>query len=1210
MNDGRRARQRSQAASATAPSARKLHPQRLPSHSLAFGSISQGSSLGRIVRGASAFRAASGDVKGDGAPQAWLVLAVVMTLAALAFPAAAMAAATLTVDPVTTHGITAAHVEGEVSVPADDGETYWGFQYSTDGVVWNGSPFDGGSLQPGESAPVAQDLSGLGAETSYQVRLAAFNTAVGAEEFSSPVSFETDPAPIEPTATVDPAGSVAYTTAQIQGAVDPEGGNEESGGAYVPIHWVLQFSPSADPGTFSDAASGDLTGAEAESEDPIDVPASPAQLSGLIPGHTYTYRLLVTYAGKTAEPVPSGEFTTLAVTKPGVENLEVTNVTAISAHFEADLKTNAPGGPLDSAAEEAYAAHWSFSPGGSSGTTPAVEAEETVSGDATGLEPHREYTATFTASNAGGSEEISVPFETEAIGPDVSPATLWNLTPTSIQLNANVNAHNSVLTDCHFEYGAGGSLNQTAPCDAPFVGGTYSAPAGEGDAMVSARISGLAPGTDYDFRLIATNGAGNAEGAAQTFHTPGGPVAETCPNQPRRVEQHATDLPGCRAFEMVSPLDKNGGDVVADEGFVTIAAGDGNGLAFSSKSAFGDNVGAGVAGESQYIARRASNGWTTHSILPTPNPQTHQTISALSNKIPLFSEDLSTGLLWAYDLPGTLDDTPNRKGIYIENTATRAVTPITRSFFDPIPPLAFADEFSPNATSFYSGLSADAQHVLLSVAPRLLEKTPTGENVPTNSVYEWSDGALHVVSILPDGTVAPSATVKPASYRGALSRDGSRAIFLSPREGNRQLYLRIDGSRTAWVSEPERPGAPEPEGVSFQSMTPDGKHVFFVSSTQLVEEDHNSGPDLYRYTDGEDPEDETDNLTMITHTGAVEPEFLSSGIGSGDATAVIGTSDDGNRVYYLETEKLFFWEEGETRVVSSRIERNPGVSRHMNATAYGPGSARVSPDGMWLSFLTNRSFASGLDTAGPSLTGQPVEPVVQTGHETGDQPHYNSIQAYLYGAENNTLNCVSCVPDGVSRYGATVRTKVTNGLPIGMLLGNRPRYLADDGTMFFSSNRDSLVASDTNGVADTYEFDPAVGVPRLLSTGTASQPAMFADASAGGDDVFIATRAPLVRRDTDDLVDFYDVRVGGGFFEPGMNQPADCVGEGCRGGNPAPAPAAPAISSQAPSKGNSAGRPSIKKCSKQRKKQSKHCKKRNKHKKHHRHSANKGRNSK
>jgi hypothetical protein len=72
-----------------------------------------------------------------------------------------------------------------------------------------------------------------------------------------------------------------------------------------------------------------------------------------------------------------------------------------------------------------------------------------------------------------------------------------------------------------------------------------------------------------------------------------------------------------RAWEMVSPVEKNGGEVESPGGAgagAFQAAASGNSLAFGSTASFGDAEGA--APVSQYLARRGAGGWTTANLTP------------------------------------------------------------------------------------------------------------------------------------------------------------------------------------------------------------------------------------------------------------------------------------------------------------------------------------------------------------------------------------------------------------------------------------------------------------------------------------------------------------------------------------------------------------------------------------------------------------------
>jgi hypothetical protein len=172
-----------------------------------------------------------------------------------------------------------------------------------------------------------------------------------------------------------------------------------------------------------------------------------------------------------------------------------------------------------------------------------------------------------------------------------------------------------------------------------------------------------------------------------------------------------------------------------------------------------------------------------------------------------------------------------------------------------------------------------------------------------------------------------------------------------------------------------------------------------------------------------------------------------------------------------------------------------------------PGYGRVSPDANWLAYIKRG-------------------------------------QMYVYDRSNESLTCVSCPSD------AWIEPAVTNA-GRRYYQGMRPRFLTDDGRVFFTSSG-SLVAADTNGVADVYEYDGQTGTLSLLTSGKGSQPAMFADASRSGDDVFVVTRRQLVASDRDEYVDVYDVRVGAAPADRPLDTAPACQGEACQGALSAP----------------------------------------------------------
>ena len=144
----------------------------------------------------------------------------------------------------------------------------------------------------------------------------------------------------------------------------------------------------------------------------------------------------------------------------------------------------------------------------------------------------------------------------------------------------------------------------------------------------------LQPATAYRYRIIATNSAQPAglPGPPQTFTTTEAGAAFA--------------LPDHRAWELVSPVDKNGGAIQGPGqnfgGDVLQAAADGEAVTYSSSASFGEAQGAPPA--SQYLSRRGAGGWSTENISPSVLSGSY---GDNPDGVPyqLFSPDLSAGLM-------------------------------------------------------------------------------------------------------------------------------------------------------------------------------------------------------------------------------------------------------------------------------------------------------------------------------------------------------------------------------------------------------------------------------------------------------------------------------------------------------------------------------------------------------------------------------------
>jgi hypothetical protein len=1134
-------------------------------------------------------------VRRSSAPSALVALAA--ALVALILPATAAAAdPTLTVDPVATHSIVTAKVSGTVTFDEEangGSEGFWFFQYCQQAVAgectasstWNFGPEAfAHTLPAGSSAvPVEETLTGLHAETGYAVRLAAYSFS--GPEFFSPEgeyrTFTTDSA-TAPTLALDAPGTVAYTTAELSGSINPEGGNTDAVSGLLPISWELQYAPVSEPGNWQAAGStseSPLEGANAEANTAVAVAA---EATGLTPGTEYRYRLVAQYAGLTAETdeVDWGEFTTLPVTKPTAEDLQVTNLTGTSAEFQALVKPNAPAGPLDPAAEAAYETTWSFSPGGSSGTTTATTAEETVHGEAVGLKPNHEYTVAFTAHNAGGTKELTTTFTTPGIAPTISGGTTVEVGPTTARLKIELKP-GSPATTYRFEYGTTIAYGQATP-DGHLLENYLSA------TPLSVQLSDLAPETRYHWRLVAENAFETVEGADHAFIT-------------LAASSAGAQLPDNRAWEQVTPPDKNGADLgqlgIIRSGFIP-----GLSERITGKEILGASIQSSAEGNridlrstlagfadaksentytGDYIIDRTAEGWSTHNI-DEPVATTPQLFSVPLHM--LFSDSLSKSLYLRPDdqPPLTPDALPYTTGYYVRNTddgALRYLYSYEFRSFD-------RSEWSADAVA-----TPDLSHVFQRYSAREETGLPVGVPPGTNregsfagqpfglyESYETPDGsyATRMASILPDGTPVDgdAGGGKVGPKENSVSRTGDRVVFTTPAvddicaivsggqevlvaegydcDGGRdigegenkvdaapQIYIRENATTTRWISDYAAGVPVDPEaglGQHFWGADEDVGHVFFTSQTKLTADStasHDSGDrtatgsygDLYRYdVEANGGAGELRDITVDSS----RPE-------GAQVIGVLGNSDDGERIYFVARSNHLDGEQGVAGQANLYLWDNHGGSPTTTyvATLIAFDGSEDNDFGNWLPNSYERS--SEVTPSGELL--------FTSMNQLTDFENAGHSEVYVYDPQADYLMCASCFGDEPATRDAFVPfSKIMSHLPASI----HHYSLSSDGHWAFFNTKASLVAGDNNGQLDAYRFDTESGKVALLSSGQSSKPSYFLAAGRDGRDAFFLTSERLLPSDIDDNTDIYDARVNGGIASQNRLPATPCEGDACQ----------------------------------------------------------------
>jgi hypothetical protein len=644
-----------------------------------------------------------------------------------------------------------------------------------------------------------------------------------------------------------------------------------------------------------------------------------------------------------------------------------------------------------------------------------------------------------------------------------------------------------------------------------------------------------------------------------------------CPNAQFR-NGPGSALPDCRAYEQVSPLDKNGFDIQSvgqyaateddPKGAAGPASADGSAVSFIAFGPFADAA-FGGAPKLIYRSRRGADDWSTNALIPRISP------AFRPYAIQAFSPDLNESLLF---VNSALTGESSNFNYYLRDNTTGA--------------LAFrvGMDSSPNAGSV---ASRDLSHLAFDTKD-VLTADPGQPAAPATKIYESVNGELRLVSRQPgnDEPFLAEANLgrNDLSEEGEMSDDGAHIFFTTPRESSSSMIYRRSNGTTTAVASPSRRSPADTLGArtkKFVLATPDGNRVFFTSA-ELLTDDANTGPtragsDLYRY------DFEADELVDISATP--------SGNGA-QVEGVVDTSDAGDRVYYVALGQvvpgqgtagqpnLYLWEDdgtakGTTRFIGT-LDPVFSLAAAGNADSWNWSwtshkRAQAAADGSDLAFVS-RAPLTGYDNhqAGSANSCDP------TSAKASSEP---CMQLYRYDADANggagELLCVSCDVGDLPTDAVAVVTR-ENGFTQG-----RPRMISEDGRRVFFTSPDSLLPADTNGRFDAYMWEAdgagscqqAGGCTSLLSSGTGNGDSYFHGASADGDDAFFRTRDQLVPQDGDTIADLYTAHVGGGFLSQQALAPPSCAGEECRGEGTRPPSGSSPLTSVFSGPGNAARKP-------------------------------------
>ncbi len=801
----------------------------------------------------------------------------------------------------------------------------------------------------------------------------------------------------------------------------------------------------------------------------------------------------------------------------------------------------------------------------------------------------------------GGTQETAALAFTTPHAPEVLSSSAGNLSSAFADLEATIDPlgaetayHFEYLPAAEFEANGDSFLGPDLPTSAPIPDGAIGAggPTGRSAESVVQQIGGLAPGTAYDFRVVATNECEAIEHPGKQCVVPGeAQVFATLP----AVEP---GLPDGRAYELVTPPDKSGAaDMFAlpetnGEFFnhdVGVVSESGDQFLLQTFSGFGPFP---FSGQGAYVFSRHSSRndperaeWS-YTSLASPSLGV-QVLDGAGAGVLFDPADFSeVGFADSAGSAGSVEGSRLTSllgppgGPY---TVLHADSPAHSAS------ITGAGEIKDEENTHLAGSSRDLSHVVVESRNHTLAPGDESQDSGSNALYAYSGGEPQLVNVKNNGTLISDCGAVlgeggggGGSTHNAVSGNGARVFFTAPDPGAvndgpgcwngvttnaPQLYVR-SGAGTVEVSQPEKGvleegHPPIQHRALYVGAAEDGSRVFFVTETELTKNDEGiHDPELYEY------DAETDELSRVSAGEAGEPGDTAGA----DVKTVPAVSAEGTAVYFTAFGALAkdskSYTRGEELVNLYRYDTSAKTTTYVAtvstadyttagdfATADDPSANwYTTPDGRYLLFATSRELTD-YHTAGPCATLP----------DNGGNGNGHCDELYRYDSATGELVCVSCNPGGLppvshAEFGRSAYVSPAAG-PV--------RAMSDNGSYAFFDTADALVSTDSNKTLDVYEWEAQGtggcelqrGCVDLISSGKDAYPSYFLGASSDGSNVFFGTHGRLVPADADSSGDVYDARICTAeepCIKPPVGETAQCEGDACHTPPPAPIDATPA----------------------------------------------------
>jgi hypothetical protein len=488
----------------------------------------------------------------------------------------------------------------------------------------------------------------------------------------------------------------------------------------------------------------------------------------------------------------------------------------------------------------------------------------------------------YAAESNNGSVRI---FEALAV-PDVETLPPTAPGQTSAILHGHVDPiGNGPIIDCHFVV-SGGVGN--VPCD-------QATPITAAEA-VSATVTGLAPNTNYTYRLVAANAEGANEGASVPLRTLGPPLIESL---------SASDV-SATAATLEATIDPEGFPTTYHFAYITEAAWLADGEAFGAGTTSvpvpDQPIGAGNSGIAltvklnglapstpyryRVIAASAQGPSSSESSLIT---------QAASN--PLLPDTRGYELVSPVDKFGSLISPIAEEGLIQSAPDGGAITYLANG---PVEPHPEGNSRAPQVLSLRGAIGWSSKQIAIP------HQAPTGAATGGGQDYRFFSGDLRNALIQP----GVSAPFPPPGSFASLSPDAteqtpyvrtnipSGTSFCVP--GAEACYRPLVTAAPGLADVPPGTVFGEKGGPNFLGATDDLAHVIVQSNVALTETPVGEGGGLYEWTANLPPSQQVQLVSLLPGSGSSSaPGRVELGSAGSSRRGAIGP--EGDRVFWEGT---------------------------------------------------------------------------------------------------------------------------------------------------------------------------------------------------------------------------------------------------------------------------------------------------------------------